>query len=75
VPHLNRDKTFRRQMVISERPTRVSVGLAQTPCAGQLLPQRPERVAHDRAQQTQERSEAPLDHRRLLDAGYPVVML
>ncbi len=28
----------------------------------------------DRTQQTQERSKAPLDHRRLLDAGYLVVM-
>ncbi len=53
---------------------RVPVGLAQAPCAGQLLPQQSERTAHDRAQQTQERSKAPLDHRRLLDAGYLVVM-
>jgi hypothetical protein len=53
---------------------RVPVGLAQAPCAGQLLPQQSERTAHDRTQQTQERSKAPLDHRRLLDAGYLVVM-
>lgn len=29
---------------------------------------------NDRTKQTQERSKAPLDHRRLLDAGYAVVM-
>ena len=29
---------------------------------------------HTIAQQAQERSEAPFDHRRLLDAGYAVVM-
>ena len=41
---------------------------------GQLLPQRLERAANDRAQQAQERSKAPLDHCRLLDAGYALVM-
>ena len=55
-------------------PGGVPVGLAQAACSGQLLPQQPERVARDGAQQAQERSKAPHDHRRLLDAGYPLVM-
>jgi len=33
-----------------------------------------ELVALDRAQQAQERSEAPFHHRRLLEASYSVVM-
>ncbi len=55
-------------------PSGVPVGLAQAPCAGQLLSQQPERVAQDRAQQAQECAKTPFDHRRLLDAGYAVVM-
>jgi hypothetical protein len=55
-------------------PRGVPVGMAQTTRAGQLLPKRLERIAHDRAHQAQECSKAPLDHRRLLDAGYAVVM-
>jgi hypothetical protein len=43
-------------------------------CPGQLLPQRSGRTAHPRAQQAQERTEAPLDHRRLLYAGYAFVV-
>jgi len=53
---------------------RIPVGLAQTTCAGQLLPQQPERTAHDRTQQAEECAKAPFDHRRMLDAGYFVVM-
>ena len=41
---------------------------------GQLLPQRLGRAARDGAQQTQERPKASFDHRRLLDAGYALVM-
>ena len=52
----------------------VSVGLAETTCAGQLVPQRAERAARDHTQQAQERTKAPLDHRRMLDAGFVVVM-
>jgi len=42
--------------------------------AGQLLPQQFERVACDRAQQTQECAKTHFDHRCLLDASYAVVM-
>jgi hypothetical protein len=52
------------------QPGRVSVGMAQASCAGQLLSQRSERIAYDRTQQTQACSKTNLDHRRLLDAGY-----
>ena len=48
--------------------------LAQAPRIGQLLSRRPQRIAHHRAQQVQERPKAPFDHRRLLEAGYPLVM-
>jgi len=52
----------------------IPVGLAQAACPGQLLPQRPHRTSRHCAQQAQECPEAPLHHRRLLDAGYVVVM-
>ena len=48
--------------------------LAQAPRIGQLLSRRPQRIAHHRAQQVQERPKAPFDHRRLLEARYPLVM-
>ncbi len=56
------------------QPGRIPVGLAQTACAGQLLPERSERAAHYCAKQTQKRPEASIDHRRLLGAGYALVM-
>ena len=56
------------------QPGRISVGVAQATRAGQLLPQRSERVAYERTQQTQECAKASLDHCRLLDAGYALVM-
>src|SRR5579872_932604 len=46
---------------------RIPLGMAQTSCAGQLLPQKSHRVAHHCPQQAQERSKAPFDHRRVLD--------
>jgi transposase len=52
----------------------VSVGQVQTPCLGELLPHKLERVAHHCTKQAQERTDATLYHRRLLDAGYFVVM-
>jgi hypothetical protein len=55
-------------------PVEYSVGLAQATRAGQLLSQRPGRVARHCTQQTQERSKASFYHRRLLDAGYALVM-
>ena len=55
-------------------PGRIPVGLAEAPRAGQLLPQRSRRTARERPQQAQECSKATLDHRRLLDSGYAVVM-
>lgn len=53
---------------------RIPVGMAQAARAGQLLPRRSERIAHHCTQQAQERSEATVDHRRVLDAGYALVM-
>jgi transposase len=55
-------------------PGRIPVGVAEAPRACQLLPQRSRRAAPQRPQQAQERSKATFDHRRLLDAGYAVVM-
>lgn len=54
-------------------PVEISVGLTQKTRAGQRLPQRFERVASDRAQQAQECSKTPLDHRRLLEASHTMV--
>lgn len=70
-PHSNRIPAALRTR---HEPGRILVGLAQAPCHGQLLSQQPPRVAGHSAQQTQERPKAPLDHCRLLDAGYAVVM-
>lgn len=53
---------------------RISLGVAQTACLGQLLPKRPERVAPECPQQTQERAKASFDHCGLLDAGHALVM-
>lgn len=53
---------------------RIFVGLAQAARAGQLLPGESGRVACQRPQQAQERAKTPFDHRRLLDAGYALVM-
>lgn len=55
-------------------PGRIPLGLAQTPRHGQLLSQQLQRIAGHSTQQTQERPKASLDHCRLLDAGYVVVM-
>lgn len=55
-------------------PGRIPLGLAQTPCHGQLLSQQLQRIAGYSTQQTQERPKASLVHCRLLDAGYVVVM-
>lgn len=52
----------------------IPVGLAQAPCHGQFLPRQPQRVANNGAQQAQECAKTSLDHRRLLAAGYAVVM-
>ena len=70
-PHSNRLPATVRA---GHESRRVPVGLAQTSCLGQLLPQHSERVAHDGTQQAQERSEAPFDHCCLLDAGHALVM-
>ena len=53
---------------------RIPVGLAQTPCAGQLLSEQSRGLANNCAQQAQECAEASFDHRRLLDAGDALVM-
>ena len=53
---------------------RVSLGLAQAPCAGELLPEQSWRVADDRSKQTQKRTAPPVHHHGMLEASGPVVM-
>lgn len=48
---------------------RISVGLAQASCTGELLPGQSRRVADDCPQQTQKRPASPEYHRGLLEAG------
>jgi hypothetical protein len=51
------------------QPGGIPVGQAQTTCSGQLLSQRFERAACDRAQQAQECSKAPFDYHQPAGRG------
>lgn len=65
---------FPSRVLARSESSRISLGLAQASCAGQLLPQQPHRTALHRPQQAQERAKTTFDHRCLLDAGYTLVM-
>lgn len=51
-----------------------AVGLAQAACLDELLPQYPGRAQTHRTAQAQDRPDAQIDHRRMLEAGRIVVM-
>ncbi len=53
---------------------RVFVGMAQAARSGELLSGESGRIAYQRTKQAQECAETSLDHRRLLDAGYALVV-
>ena len=50
------------------------MGMTEAACDGQLLSEQSRRASDHIEKQTQERSETAFDHRRVLEAGYALVM-